>query len=732
MSGEFYEVLGEGRFLPSAVCPETWRGLQVSLRPADGEAVQVSAEVACVAAGVKRRLLENGPEAEVSLPVKKATLSKVLEYMKHHSTTPPGDIKTPLISDSIAECGASRWDAKFISVDRPMLVELLYASNALDIPTLNLLAKAKASTMMFGKSPDQIRKDFNFTNDLPQSEEGDILRMVQDMRRHRKLPFDEDVGIAPTTALLGSVWRLAEAHSASEERQPPTPAAAGERGSWRQGSWRAAVVEDWRQLEHAPPEVCADRELLLAALAPSQGVALRWAAPELRGDRDLVLAAVAAGGGSLAHASDELRADRAFVLEALRLDGAALLGASAPLRADRALVLEAARLGRGSALGGAEEALRRDADFALEVAAEDPEALLYVADGLRDDKDFAVRAAGSVAGALRRLPMRLRADREVVEAALSRDPFSVPWAHAARRAELEWQRVETAEWSELEYQGGRQAGVPLSLEAARQGYQFPTAKLQKSVLFTAMSTITPNMGQSNYIAANAFLDKLAPYERPEIDAVGLMWGTVGGMGMRWKAFASQDFMLQTPDLLMLPDDCCKVLHIVTTKMQCPEWFAANFIPMEIRNAISEQASKVGGFVPSEDLYTYPSIPKGPQALRREEPRLGAQPLDGAVAPGGRGLAASGAARDDGVPLGGWPSLAERRVGGEVRGPPPRAQKLELVEGARVELVGLKSKSGVRGIVVKCFPEGRYKVALEGVQGSALLKPEYLQVIAPPA
>merc|ERR1719282_1347393 len=98
-----------------------------------------------------------------------------------------------------------------------------------------------------------------------------------------------------------------------------------------------------------------------------------------------------------------------------------------------------------------------------------------------------------------------------------------------------------------------------------------------------MSTMTPNMGQSNYIASNCYLDKLPQYQRPEIDGIALSWGTVGGMGMRWKAFASQDFMNQTPDLLISIDDACKFLHVVATKMDPPEWMGSQYFDEGTRN-----------------------------------------------------------------------------------------------------------------------------------------------------
>lgn len=300
------------------------------------------------------------------------------------------------------------------------------------------------------------------------------------------------------------------------------------------------------------------------------------------------------------------------------------------------------------------------------------------------------------------------------------------------------------------------------MEAAQQGCKYATIKLQKAVVFTALSTITPNMGQSNYAAANAFLDKIAPYERPEIDATGLMWGTVGGIGMRLKAFGSNDFMLQTPDLLMTPDDASKVLHVVATKMEMPEWVGANYMDPNFREAIVEQGAKVGGYKPSEDAYLYPSIPKkGPHTLPGpfDAVGLGAKekPWREHLEAASRGQNQVGRAQDCAPPLGGWPVLASSHThaaapssaaafvpvdvsvaaesvalaADQACSPVDPVADLELRVGSQVQLVGLKSKSGTTGVVVKSYPEDRYKVALDGKKGSALLRSEYLQVIAPP-
>merc|ERR1719491_1370354 len=66
------------------------------------------------------------------------------------------------------------------------------------------------------------------------------------------------------------------------------------------------------------------------------------------------------------------------------------------------------------------------------------------------------------------------------------------------------------------------------------------------LLFSAGSTMFGNVGQSNYCAANCLLDaQTFSYRQTNYDnfeALTIMWGAVVGLGMRWKAFASQDFL----------------------------------------------------------------------------------------------------------------------------------------------------------------------------------------------
>jgi len=589
------------------------------------------------------------------------------------------------------------------------------------LPTLNLLAKAKAATLMFGKTADQIRKEFNFSNDMPAAEEAEVLHLVGELRRKRGLPWDEDQGVAPGATLLGGVWPLADAQEGGEKQ-------AGQK-SWRFSTWRAAIAEDWQQLARAPQEVRADRGLILAALSASRGMALQYASAAFQADREVVLAAVAAGGQSLQEASKELRSNRELVLEAVRLDATALGGASDALRSDFDFVQQAIQAGGGAALQGAIDTLRRDDAFVLRCAASDPRALQYAVDAVWEDRSFALKVVGSVAGALQYLPERLRADWEIVEAATAHDPASLAAAHASCRADILGGQAKEASEVRIE----PQQSVPMQLGGAKDDARLPhgacrTHKLQKKVVFSAMSTITANVGQMNYIAANIFLDKVPSFTRPEIDSQAIMWGTIGGIGMRLKAFGSQDFMLQQPDLLMTAREAKMILNAMCTGWGTPEWMATQYFAPEVREMILRETVSSSGFTPSEDCLAYPRIP--PEALKKQDKQFGSTRVASAYPEGSTQKG----------PLGGWPSMVgveqKRDASGAKAAPPSEGTVLvagpvgqEPAEGDIVQLVGLKSKSGLLGKVIKCYTEGRYRVALDGNKGSALLRPEYLQVMS---
>ncbi|KAK8138220.1 Skp1 family protein [Apiospora sp. TS-2023a] len=89
-------------------------------------------------------------------------------------TIPIPNVTEPVLRKRTTEI--EEWDQKFMQVDQEMLFEIILASNYLDIkPLLDVGCKTVAN-MIKGKSPEEIRKTFNITNDFTPEEEEQIRR----------------------------------------------------------------------------------------------------------------------------------------------------------------------------------------------------------------------------------------------------------------------------------------------------------------------------------------------------------------------------------------------------------------------------------------------------------------------------------------------------------------------------------------------------------------------------
>ena len=66
------------------------------------------------------------------------------------------------------------WDAEFVSIDQEMLFELILAANYMDIKSLLDLTCAKVASTIKGKSPEEIRTQFNISSDFTPEEEAQI------------------------------------------------------------------------------------------------------------------------------------------------------------------------------------------------------------------------------------------------------------------------------------------------------------------------------------------------------------------------------------------------------------------------------------------------------------------------------------------------------------------------------------------------------------------------------
>jgi len=143
----------------------------------DGDSFQVPANVAELSVLVKSICEDNDDdeeEQEIPLPnVKTTVLAKVIEFCKHHHTTPMNEIEKPLKSSVMGEV-VQEWYASFVSVEQEILFELILAANYMDIKPLLDLTCATVASMIKGKTPEDIRKTFNITNDFTPEEEAQV------------------------------------------------------------------------------------------------------------------------------------------------------------------------------------------------------------------------------------------------------------------------------------------------------------------------------------------------------------------------------------------------------------------------------------------------------------------------------------------------------------------------------------------------------------------------------
>jgi len=151
----------------------------ITLLSNDHDEIKVEKEVAERSMLIKNMMEDLGDDAlgvPVPIPnVNSQVLKKVIEWCQHHKSDPA----TPADDDSDSRkktTDIDEWDQKFMQVDQEMLFEIILASNYLDIkPLLDVGCKTVAN-MIKGKSPEEIRKTFNITNDFTPEEEEQIRR----------------------------------------------------------------------------------------------------------------------------------------------------------------------------------------------------------------------------------------------------------------------------------------------------------------------------------------------------------------------------------------------------------------------------------------------------------------------------------------------------------------------------------------------------------------------------
>ena len=130
-------------------------------------------------------MIDNNREIDQEITVNEVdskNLEKIIEYLKFHETEKPKVIPKPLPNNDLKSI-LSEWDYNFTkNLSIAEAIDLINASNFLDIGDLTSLISAKLATEMMTGSIDEVREKFGINPGLGMTEE--------EMEEINKYPLD--------------------------------------------------------------------------------------------------------------------------------------------------------------------------------------------------------------------------------------------------------------------------------------------------------------------------------------------------------------------------------------------------------------------------------------------------------------------------------------------------------------------------------------------------------------
>jgi hypothetical protein len=216
-------------------------------------------------------------------------------------------------------------------------------------------------------------------------------------------------------------------------------------------------TKDSWDYEEAPKEWLDSKDFILVAMKKDESI-LEYVSENLKDDKELILAAVSNNGAALQYASEELKADKTVAIAAISNQGSALEFVSDDLKSDKEVVL-IALLEDASPLEYVSDNLKRDREV-IEAAIKNDECLAYLLNenlsseqkqcleqgfSLEDfdeeyqggddgkvawmkDKNFLSEAIKVDAHILKHASAELKADSELVIAAVKKDWTAISFA----------------------------------------------------------------------------------------------------------------------------------------------------------------------------------------------------------------------------------------------------------------------------------------------------------------
>ncbi|TDL19344.1 E3 ubiquitin ligase SCF complex, Skp subunit [Rickenella mellea] len=148
----------------------------VLLELSDDVQFDVDKDIASCSVVLRNMLEDVGDVPDHTIPIhgiSASTMTKVLEYCKHHRNDPP-ETEDEFDKKGIESLG--EWDREFVNVEPDILFDILLAANYLDIRRLLDIGCITVAEMIRGKTTTELRSIFNIVNDFSAQEEARIRK----------------------------------------------------------------------------------------------------------------------------------------------------------------------------------------------------------------------------------------------------------------------------------------------------------------------------------------------------------------------------------------------------------------------------------------------------------------------------------------------------------------------------------------------------------------------------
>jgi S-phase kinase-associated protein 1 len=117
---------------------------------------------------------EDGAPQDIPLPnLTTSILDAVVKFINQYATDPMTPVEKPLKSASVRDM-VQEWYATFINLPQEQIFELMLAANYLDLKPLLDLTCAAIALKIKGRTPDEIKAEFNITDDWTPEEEAQM------------------------------------------------------------------------------------------------------------------------------------------------------------------------------------------------------------------------------------------------------------------------------------------------------------------------------------------------------------------------------------------------------------------------------------------------------------------------------------------------------------------------------------------------------------------------------